>query len=113
MKTISTQEELEQGIKRSHEGTVVIFKHSTRCPISSSANEEMKRVVDVFEPKGISFGLIYVVENRDISLALADQLGIKHESPQVLVLKGGQVVWHESHYAIRYDTLEQVLTTSP
>ncbi|WP_028595765.1 bacillithiol system redox-active protein YtxJ [Paenibacillus assamensis] len=113
MKTITTHEELQQGIQRSHEGTFVIFKHSTRCPVSSSANEEMKHVVDVFEPKGISFGLIYVVENRDVSLACADQLSIKHESPQVLVLKDGQVVWHDSHYRIRYDNVEQVLTTTP
>ncbi|EJW17480.1 bacillithiol system redox-active protein YtxJ [Paenibacillus alvei] len=110
MEAVTTMEELEAFIERSKQQTVVLFKHSTRCPISSHADEEMSKVAEEFESQGIAIGRILVVENRDVSLACADKLGIKHESPQVIVLRDGEPAWNESHHAIRYDNLESILT---
>ncbi|SYX82647.1 bacillithiol system redox-active protein YtxJ [Paenibacillus alvei] len=109
MEAVTTMEALESLIERSKEQTVVLFKHSTRCPISAHADEEMVKVAEDFEPQGIAIGRILVVENRDVSLACADMLSIKHESPQVIVLRDGEPAWNESHHAIRYDKLESVL----
>ena len=110
MKAVSSLENLQEAIDLSSQQIVVLFKHSTRCPISAQADEEMAKVEEDYGNKGVGFGRILVVENRDVSLACADKLGIKHESPQVLVLKNGEVAWHDSHNAIRYDKLESVLT---
>ncbi|MBN3526030.1 bacillithiol system redox-active protein YtxJ [Paenibacillus apiarius] len=110
MKAVDSIENLQEAIDLSSQQTVVLFKHSTRCPISAQADEEMVKVEDDYEHKGVGFGRILVVEHRDVAQACAEQLGIKHESPQVLVLKNGKVAWHDSHYAIRYDKLESVLT---
>lgn len=110
MNNIHSLDELHALIERSHEQPVVLFKHSTRCPISAQAASEMKQVVERFEKDNIAFGLILVVEDREISLAAADQLGIKHESPQAMLLKDGEVTWHDSHYQIQYDRLESILS---
>ncbi|MDK8180874.1 bacillithiol system redox-active protein YtxJ [Paenibacillus sp. UMB4589-SE434] len=110
MYNVDTDSKLHELISKSHEQPVVLFKHSTRCPISTNADEEMSLVVKDFSQGPIQFGLIYVVENRDVSLLAADELGIKHESPQVLVLQDGKVLWHDSHYGIRYDKLEPILS---
>ncbi|UHA74069.1 bacillithiol system redox-active protein YtxJ [Paenibacillus sp. 481] len=110
MKRIQTLEQLQTIIAESHQQPVVLFKHSTRCPVSSQADEEMDSVVKDFADKGIVFGKILVVEERPVSLECAEQLGIKHESPQVLLLQQGNVIWHDSHYAIRYDKVSEKLT---
>ena len=110
MIAIRSEEALQEMIQQSEGKPLVLFKHSTRCPISSAANEEMKKIEADFQDRGITFGLIYVVENRDVSLSCANQVGIKHESPQVLVLQDKKVLWNQSHYAIRYDKLEPVLS---
>lgn len=112
MRSIDTEQALQEWLDSTREHTAVLFKHSTRCPISARANEEMSRVAEEFEPQGTAMGQILVVEHRDVSLACADKLGIKHESPQVIVMKQGDVVWHDSHHAITFDNLSSELTSS-
>ncbi|WP_088547383.1 bacillithiol system redox-active protein YtxJ [Paenibacillus aquistagni] len=110
MNSIHSIEDLEAFIAGSHEQPAVLFKHSTRCPISAQAAEEMKQVTAQFEGKNIAFGLVLVVEDREVSLAAQDKLGVKHESPQVMLLKDGSVIWHDSHHQIRCDRLESILS---
>jgi len=107
---VQSVEELDTLIHRSAEQPVLLFKHSTRCPISAAAHDEMKMIVEDYEARDVTFGVILVVEHRPVSLACADQLGVKHESPQVILLKDGKPIWHDSHYAIRYDKLDAVLS---
>ena len=80
-------------------GTHLIFKHSTRCPISAAAEREVVR----FEEQGhadVGVHLLRVIEERELSGYLESRSGIRHESPQVLLLEDGQVVWHCSHYSV-------------
>ncbi|PZM63503.1 bacillithiol system redox-active protein YtxJ [Paenibacillus dendritiformis] len=112
MRSIDTEQALQEWIDSTKEQTAVLFKHSTRCPISARANEEMGKVAEEFEPRGIAMGRILVVEHRDAALACTDKLGIQHESPQVIVMKEGQVVWHDSHHAITFDNVSSELTSS-
>ncbi|WP_374017743.1 bacillithiol system redox-active protein YtxJ [Paenibacillus thiaminolyticus] len=112
MRSIETEQALQEWIDSTQEQTAVLFKHSTRCPISARANGEMAKVAEEFEPRGIEMGQILVVEHRDVSLACTDKLGIQHESPQVIVMKEGQVVWHDSHHAITFDNVSSELTSS-
>ena len=80
-----------------------IFKHSTRCPISSRAAKVVK--------KSHYEGDIYwvdVVERRDLSNWIADELNVVHESPQLLYLKDGKVAKTWSHYGIDSECFKQV-----
>lgn len=84
----------------------VIFKHSTRCGISSGALSRMNRNND---PAGADLYLLDLVRYREISNAIAGEFGITHESPQLLLISSGKVVYHESHSSISFDTLEDQL----
>lgn len=77
----------------SKERPVVIFKHSLTCPISAAAYEQMTQ----FDGE---VALIEVQRARALSNEVESRLGIAHESPQVIVLSSGQVIWTASHFRI-------------
>lgn len=90
---IDSAERLAELFEESHRNPVVLFKHSTTCPISASVYEEVARVdADV--------NLVVVQTARPISLAIAEKTGIRHESPQAIILRGGQPVYHASHFDV-------------
>lgn len=51
-----------------------------------------------------------VIEERPVSLGFAEKVGVQHESPQALLLKNGQVVWHDSHWGITQSALKEAVT---
>jgi bacillithiol system protein YtxJ len=53
--------------------------------------------------------VVLVVENRKLSNAVANRFGIRHESPQALLIKDGLVVWHASHWSITSEALGAAL----
>lgn len=84
----------------------VIFKHSTRCSISSMV---MSRLERSSVPEGSDFYYLDLIAYRDISNQLAEDFRVRHESPQVLVIKNGVCIYNESHMAITMDEIgEQV-----
>ena len=98
---------LDALIARSNETPVWILKHSLTCPISSQAWSEFKRFAGDSPENGAVFALIEIQRARPVSTALAERTGIRHESPQALLLRGGQAVWHASHYGIDRTALRQ------
>lgn len=93
----TTELDIQAQIKDSQ--TAIILKHSNRCSISSMAlnrmlasKAELDAVTKVY--------LIDVVENRPLSLQIAEDLNVGHESPQVIVIKDGQVVHSSSHMGV-------------
>lgn len=95
--TLSTAEELEGALARSAEGPIVIFKHSPTCGISAQAFESISEWLADTVP-GADFFVLPVRTSRELSTALAQRFGIRHESPQALVIDRGEVVWHGSHF---------------
>ena len=90
---IDDTKSFEQLAERSKKQPVVIFKHSLTCPISAAAYEQMARFSG-------EVSLIEVQRARELSREVAMRLGVAHESPQVLVLYHGQVVWNASHFSV-------------
>ncbi|HEY8450383.1 MAG TPA: bacillithiol system redox-active protein YtxJ [Bacillota bacterium] len=84
---------------------VLIFKHSATCPISARACDEWRQFLGVPEAERVMPAYLVVQEDREASQEVAERTGVRHESPQVLLLKGGRVLWHTSHYAITKDAL--------
>ena len=83
---------------RSKERPVVIFKHSLTCPISAAAYDRMRAFDGEVE-------LLEVQRSRELSREIEDRLGVVHESPQIIVLRNGQVVWNASHFRITADAV--------
>jgi bacillithiol system protein YtxJ len=99
---ITTEEQLDQIAEKSKEKAQVIFKHSTRCSVSSMALNRMERA-DTTET--IDFYLLDLIQHRHISSKIADQFQVYHQSPQVLLIKNGECVYDESHMGINMDEL--------
>lgn len=80
---------------------VLIFKHSTRCSISSTALHRLERN---WRPEDAAHAVWYLdlLRYRPISDAIAERYGVRHESPQVLVIREGRCVYDASHTAITH-----------
>lgn len=93
IKEITSTEKLEELFRQSDEKPVVLFKHSLTCPISSGVYEEISNA-------DADINMVVVQTSRNISTAIADKTGIRHETPQAIVLKDGKPVYHASHYDV-------------
>jgi bacillithiol system protein YtxJ len=102
---IGDNESLEQFLAKSNGAPAIIYKHSNTCGISERAYSEMSRVTR-------PVGLITVQTARAVSLAIETRFKVEHESPQVLILRDGKVVWTASHGQIRADTVEAAAQTA-
>jgi bacillithiol system protein YtxJ len=104
MKTLKEPADFENLLK---EPQVLIFKHSTRCPVSSAAYREIEQLRR--EEPDLPVCLVRVIEERDLSRHISSALQIRHESPQVLLLRSGTVVWHGSHADVQSDKIRELL----
>src|SRR6185436_10749147 len=90
-------EDLERLLEESKEDPILIFKHSTQCPVSSAAYDEF---LEFSSHAGeIRCGVVLVIENRQVSNTVAAKLGVRHESPQVIVVENGRQTWNATHWA--------------
>jgi len=94
---ITSEAQLKDVKEQSSVKPQLIFKHSTRCSISSMAKSRLERGS---APEGIDFYYLDLIKHRDISQAVAAAFDVSHESPQVLLIKGGKCVYDESHSGI-------------
>ena len=85
----------------------ILYKHSTQCPVSDVVINEVLRAAET-HPEWELY-LLKVIEHRDLSNAVAEQLSVPHASPQVFVLRGGRLLWHSSHYKITSHSLSAQL----
>jgi len=99
-------------LESSSETPVLVFKHSTRCPISSEAYEQWQSYLGKEPNPECEYALVLVVESRDVSNRIAETVNVKHESPQVLLVKGRKAVWHTSHWRITESALREALDNS-
>lgn len=105
---LESPEALEQAFEQSDDETVVVFKHSLTCPVSTRALDEYHSYLHGSGDAARHY-LIEVQRQRELSRAVARRTGVKHESPQALVVRGGDVVWHASHWNITKDSLAEAL----
>jgi bacillithiol system protein YtxJ len=89
-------------IEKSKERPQVIFKHSTRCSISSVALQRMERAK---QPADLDFYYLDLIANRSLSNKVEEIFNVAHESPQVLVIKDGKCVYDDSHMGISMDDI--------
>jgi len=85
----------------------LLFKHSTRCPISAAAFDEWQQFERAHPDAATAW--IDVIEQRDLVRDLAARTRVRHESPQALLFLAGQVAWHASHGEITAEALEEAI----
>lgn len=87
---------------------MVLFKHSPRCGISAQAHEELGEWLASL-PSAPPVFVVSVREHRDVSSAIAERFGVRHESPQVLLVADESVRWHGSHFHVNVRELQAAL----
>ena len=85
----------------------VIFKNSPFCTISRAARNEFERFAEKCD-ETVELYMVDVISGRDISNKITEKTGIKHESPQAILLQNGMVAWHASHMMITYEALKTI-----
>ncbi|MDQ4123105.1 MAG: bacillithiol system redox-active protein YtxJ [Acidobacteriota bacterium] len=95
--------ELDAVFAESNEKPVVLYKHSLTCPISHAAYEEMSLL------KNEPIRLVIVQDARAVSNEIAARTGLRHESPQTIILREGKPIWHASHYDITKTSVTRAL----
>jgi bacillithiol system protein YtxJ len=90
-------------------GKIVLYKHSTQCGMCDGALEEIQEFLKSRAGAG-AFYYLDLLAHRDVSNAIAQRLGVKHESPQAIVLEDGKVAAVLNHRAIRVTALEKALS---
>lgn len=92
----------------SQNGPVVIFKHSTRCPISAMA---WRRLQSGWDQDLSELPLYYLdlIRYREVSNAVASHYGLEHESPQILYIEQGNLKYQTSHNGINVKDIKELL----
>jgi bacillithiol system protein YtxJ len=101
-----SQEQLQQLIEASHNKTHIIFKHSTRCSISSVVKSRLEKGT---LHEDAPFYYLDLLTYRPVSDSIARYFEVTHESPQLLVIKNGKCVYHESHTGISTEEVKAFL----
>jgi bacillithiol system protein YtxJ len=106
---LESEPQLASIIEGSTAQTALIFKHSTRCSISSMAKSRLEKAWH-FSNEEITPYYLDLIEHRNISSAIADKLDVYHESPQVLLIKNGECIYDASHLDISVAEINDIFS---
>ncbi|HRI19456.1 MAG TPA: bacillithiol system redox-active protein YtxJ [Panacibacter sp.] len=90
--------------EKSYQKPQVLYKHSTRCSVSSVS---LKRIEKSEIPVNADFYFLDLIRFRNISDKVANDFNVYHESPQVLLIKNGECIYDESHLGINMQELAE------
>lgn len=107
-KEIYSSKDLGEILDESSRRRILLFKHSTICPISACAWREVQHFIKN-SPDDVLVAMIKVIESRSVSNQVAKDLGVNHQSPQVLLLSNRQVLWHASHHSVTQKEIKKAL----
>lgn len=99
MKELRTPQDLASALQASRKQPVFLFKHSTRCSLSSTALSIYRDFIQQNETAA-DFYFLDLIAHRDLSNQIAEQLNVPHQSPQVLVVCNEKSIWNGSHFTI-------------
>lgn len=82
-----------------------LLKHSCTCPISAAALDEFRRFLEAHPEQAA--GMLVVQDQRPLSNWVAQRLKFTHQSPQLFLLRDGQVLWNASHWNITLQAMDK------
>lgn len=94
---LTTEAQLTELLEKSKVNPQVIYKHSTRCGTSSMIKSRLERSA---APAGVDFYYLNLIAYRSLSNKIAEDLKVIHESPQVLLIRNEECIYHQSHSAV-------------
>jgi len=107
---LTSTSDWEDALEASEDQTVLIFKHSSACSVSARADQELTSLADETE---LPIYQVVVQQARPVSNEIEDTLGVRHETPQAILLRDRQPIFHASHFDVTADTIRAELSTAP
>lgn len=111
VEVLDSRAALDAFLAASARAPILLFKHSRTCGRSAEAFAEIERYM-ARTADGPRVGMIVVQSHRDLSTGVSQRFALRHETPQVLLVRGGEVVWHASHGRVRDDTIAAAVETA-
>ena len=110
-------DELDRLIAESEKHPLLLFKHSRSCGISAEALDELIEHLNSVRTATVPndpprYAVVTVQTHRDVSNAVAARLGVRHETPQAIIVRGGKAVWSASHFRVNAASIEKALNAS-
>ena len=110
-------EQLDRLLSESHTRPLLLFKHSFSCGVSAEALDELidhlnADIVAAGVPDPL-YAIVTVQTHRDVSNAVTTKLGVRHETPQALLIRDGRVIWSASHFRVTAEAMKKALTSAP
>ena len=102
-------DELDKLLSESEQRPLLLFKHSYTCGISAEALDELLAHLDGDKAASARYALVTVQTHREVSNAVARKLGVRHETPQALLVRDGQVVWTASHFRVTANAMLEAI----
>ena len=101
---LNNREQLDDLVKKSQQNPQLIFKYSSRCSISDVIKHRLEKS-EISLP--VEFYFLDLIAYRELSNLIARIFDVRHESPQVLLIKNGECVYDASHFEIRMGEIIQ------
>ncbi len=101
---IDSESMIDEIMLSSNNQQQIILKHSNQCGTSFFAKKDLE-TIDKSEFEGVGFYLIDVIRQRSLSQYLSEKVGVKHQSPQLIILRNAEVIWHGSHNQVNANSL--------
>jgi bacillithiol system protein YtxJ len=105
---LNALEQLETIKEQSKTESIFIFKHSTRCGISSMVIKQFEKLFTE-EHQRLKVYYLDLLSYRNVSDKVGYTFQVQHQSPQLLIIKNGVCVYHASHYDITQTELSRFL----
>ncbi len=106
---LTSAEQLENIKAESSQQPVIIFKHSTSCSISATAKNRLERQWDEAGLENVKPYYLDLLSYRSVSNQIASTFDVRHESPQLLLIRNGECTSDWSHLGIRLDEVKKAL----
>jgi bacillithiol system protein YtxJ len=111
LKALRYMTDLDQLLEESAGRPVLLFKHSYSCGTSAEALDELIAHLDEERRHDTRYAVVTVQTHRDISNAVSARLGVRHETPQALLIRDRRVVWSASHFRVTADAVARAIET--
>jgi len=107
--TLAAVHELDAVLSASHVQPLLLFKHSYTCGVSAEALDELRTHIEDTPHVPVTYAMVTVQTHRELSDVIARRLGLRHETPQAILVRGGRVIWSASHFRVNAAELEKAL----
>jgi bacillithiol system protein YtxJ len=102
---LTTVDQVDALLRDSTAQPVLIFKHSLTCGTSAYALDELADHLEHGDGPHAHYAVVTVQTHREVSTAISTRLGIRHETPQALLIMDGRVVWSASHFRVTAESI--------